>query len=367
MNSLVVVFYFFRLTSAGGAERMIIRLANALVERGFSVGLVSWDDADSRAFYPIDQRVRWHRLGIQSGFVDKIRRTRCLVRQLRVDQAQVLVGFVMSGDKVVYAAAKLAGVKLIVAERNAPSMYHLRYGWFQRWTSFFLLHLADHILVQMTQHAKGYPASLDSRISAIANPVSITKHKAHPQQPNAKGRFMLLAIARLDPIQKGLGTLISAFARIAAKHSDWDLQIIGNGPQESVLRNLVDETGLSERVRIEPPVENIFGEYVKAHLFVMPSLWEGFPNALAEAMSHQLPAVGFEQASGVAELIKKGGGWLAEGLDDEISLAKTLSKAMSATAERQARGIEAAQGMVEFDPKRQFDKWAELLTILTRN
>lgn len=343
---------------------MLCQLVNDLVTHDFNVWLVSLDPPKAKSFYPLANAVVWHRLGIRSGIANKIHRTNALTRVLRKSGARVLVGFVMSGDKTVYAAAKLAGVKLVAAERNAPSMYHLRYNRFERWDRFAFLHLADRIVVQMPEHANGYPASLHDRISAISNPVPVAKQRAQPGRPDADGRFTLLAVSRLDAVQKGLSTLILAFARIAGRHPDWDLRIIGDGPEETTLRHLANESGLSRRVRIDAPVDNIFAEYAKAQLFVIPSLWEGFPNALAEAMCHGLPAIGFEQAAGVAELIRKGGGWLAKGLDDEAELAETISLAISAPEERVLQGTLAVDGMKEFEPQKQFDQWTDLLTNL---
>src|SRR6185295_16670155 len=107
-----------------------------------------------------------------------------------------------------------------------------------------------------------------------------------------------------------------------------------------------------------PAVVDIFDAYVRAHLFAIPSLWEGFPNALAEAMSHGLPAVGFDDVAGVAELIRNGGGsWLAKGFEDEKALAAALDQAMADGEQRAYRGNLAAQSMAAFAPEAQFDRW----------
>jgi glycosyltransferase involved in cell wall biosynthesis len=356
-----VALYFYRLTDPGGAERMICQLASALAERHFRVHLVSWDQPGAKAFYPLHPAVKWEKLGFQSGILDKLRRTRVLARVLRDNDIRVLLGFVMSGDRTVYAAAKLARVQLIAAERNAPAMYRLRYSNFQRWLSFRFLHLADRITVQMPEFIAGYPDSLHDRIEVIPNPVPVASHKARPAEAGNAGRFALLAVSRLDGVQKRLDRLIGAFSRIAVKHPAWDLRIIGDGPGQGDLCRLAAEHGVADRVLIEPPVTDIFDVYRQAHLFAIPSLWEGFPNALAEAMSHGLPAVGFEEAAGVAELIRRGGGWLAKGLDDETTLAVALDHAMADNEERARRGNLASQSMSAYVPEIQFDRWASLL------
>lgn len=125
---------------------------------------------------------------------------------------------------------------------------------------------------------------------------------------------------------------------------------------------LANRRGLAERVHLDSWTSNIFDAYAKSHLYAMPSLWEGFPNALAEAMSHGLPAIGFRDAVGVAQLIAHGEtGWLAHGLYDEVALAEALSSAMADDEERMRRGRLAATSMAAYAPDAQFDRWGRLL------
>ena len=358
--------YFYKLgQEGGGAERMVCTLANALKGRGFETHLFSWDEPGAKSFYPLDRDVKWHCLGFRPGPGDKLRRTRLLARLLRRERIAVLVGFVMSGDKTVYAAAKLSRVKLVAAERNAPSFYRIRYNRLQRWLAWTFLHLADRITVQFDGFMAGYPSSLRGRMAVIGNPVPPADESARPELPGADGRYTLLAVSRLDAVQKQVDCLIEAFALIAPKHPDWDLRIIGGGPQEHDLRDLARKRGLEDRIIFQGTTPRVFAAYRAAHLFAIPSRWEGFPNALAEAMSHGLPAVGFAGAEGVAQLISQGRtGWLSPGNGDAAFLAGVLSEAMADGAERARRGAAAASDMAAYAPEAQFDRWAGLIRSL---
>jgi glycosyltransferase involved in cell wall biosynthesis len=356
-----VALYFYSLAGAGGAERMICQLAGALVARNQRVLLVSWDAPDTTAYYPIHPSVQWLRLGFQNGMFDKFRRIRVLSAQLKAHGIRTFAGFVMSADRTVYIAARLGGVRLIVAERNAPVMYWMRYNGWRRLMCFAWMRLADRVVVQMPRFVEAYPQSLRQRIEVIANPVPQVSRQACPAARNSAGRFILLCVSRLDHAQKRVECLIRAFARVAATHPEWDLRIVGDGPEEARLRGIVGELGLTNRVGIEPARKDVFEVYVQAHLFAIPSLWEGFPNALAEALAHGLPAVGFAEAQGVADLIGADAGWLAPGLDDEFSLARTLGQAMTGGEERARRGGAAIRKMAAFLPEAQFDRWAEVI------
>jgi GalNAc-alpha-(1->4)-GalNAc-alpha-(1->3)-diNAcBac-PP-undecaprenol alpha-1,4-N-acetyl-D-galactosaminyltransferase len=360
-----VAFYFYKLGAAGGgAERMVCQIAGAMAERGFAVHLITWDAADATPFYPISAGVNWVRLGFAPGLRDKLRRVAVLCHTLKQHQIRILVGFVMSGDRTVYAAARLANARLVAAERNAPEMYAFRYGPWQRWLTFKLLALTERITIQMPGFAAGYPPALRSRLVTIPNPVPAAQTHAAPGSPGADGRFVLLAVSRLDADQKRIACLVSAFAALAASFPQWDLRIVGDGPERDALQRQIERLGLASRIRIEPSTPDIFDTYAHSHLFAIPSRWEGFPNALAEAMSHGLPAVGFAAAAGVAELIADAG-WLAAGLDDAQALAAALGEAMQDGDARRRRGEAAARRMSAFAPATQFDCWATLLRQLT--
>jgi glycosyltransferase involved in cell wall biosynthesis len=357
-----VALYFFNIVSAGGAERMICRLANDLSMQGCRVTLISLDPQDATSYYPLLPAVNWVRLGREGGWCGKFRRVRNLCKVFKDSRTDVLIGFVMSGDKTVYAAAKLSGVKLIAAERNAPAMYFLRYGWVTRWVSFLLLHLTDRIVVQFSEYINSYPVTLRRRMVAIANPVDFSHQQAHPGQADSNGRFKILAVGRLDDVQKRVSILVDAFAKIADTHETWDMVILGDGPERKALSDLIGRYGLEERCTIEPMRQDVFSLYTQSHLFAMPSLWEGFPNALAEALSHGLPAVGFAGAPGVSHLIAAcGGGWLAKGAIHANALAGVLDDAMRDPKERVRRGELARRGMAQYDPTGQFALWQSLI------
>jgi len=337
-------------------------VANDLSGRGIDVHVMSLDAPGAQSFYPIGSSVTWHRLGSSAGIIGKVRRVQQMAAILHRHGVRVLIGFVMSGDKTVYAAARMSGARLVAAERNGPSMYRLRYSRRQRWLSFALLHLCDAITVQFPEYIHGYPKSLHKRMTCIANPVGSARSTARPERPGHDGRFHLLAVGRLDAIQKRLDCLLEAFGCIAHSRPEWDLEIIGEGEHEPVLRQLVADLGLTDRVTFHSPTAQIHDAYAKAHLFVMPSRWEGFSNALAEALSSGLPAVGFRDAEGVAQLIADGAsGWLAGPGNETHALANALDQAMSNGEERRRRGMIAGQEMRKYQPKEQYRLWAALI------
>lgn len=356
---ITVALFFHRISSAGGAERMICWLANVLQISGFQVVLFSQDsEADDKSFYKLNKEIIWIRINSSH---NQIKRTVQIFRELRRYRVSVFIGFVVSGDRAIYAATMLARVKLIIAERNAPSMYRLRFTITQRLMCFGLMHLSDRITVQSNRFVQGYPTTLQKKIVCIPNPVKLPTPSVSPGTENGNGRFELLAVSRFDSRQKGIECLIEAFSLIEKDFPCWNLRLVGDGPQKRDVKKLIVKHHLQDRVYIEPATHSVSQYYKQAHLFVMPSLWEGFPNALAEAMSYGLPVIGFSQADGVADLISTKSGWLARGLGDPKSLSISLREAMSDRYSRERKGKEARCEMTQYTPRVQEELWINLI------
>jgi glycosyltransferase involved in cell wall biosynthesis len=356
-----VTLYFFRLgNSEGGAERMLLRLADELVRRSHEVHVVSWDPPDAQAFHSLGPGVTWHKLGFADGWRDKIRRTFALRKLLAKVRPDVFVGFVMGADKTVYAGCALAGVPIVAAERNSPEMYDLKLGGLRKALYMSLFRLAKRIVVQVDDYRRGYPPALASRIEVIANPVAAARLQASPAESGPQG-WCLLAVARLEA-QKNLAALVEAFALLAPEFPDWCLRVVGEGSLRHELETQAESRGLAGRIAFPGAIKDIEAEYAGAHLFCLPSRWEGFPNALAEAMAHGLPAVGYAECPGVNAIIEdRVDGILAPGNGDPMSLAASLRILMADPERRQTMGRAARSLAGRFAPEVVFNEWEAVL------
>lgn len=362
-SGYIISLYFFRLAeSSGGAERRLITVAKDLSAKGHDVHIVSWDPPGSFTFYELCDGVTWHQLGgNNSTRLGKYRRTLALARMLRQVGADVFVGFVMSTDKTVYTACALARVPIIAAERNSPEMYSLKFGRIKWLLYMGLLWTTKRILIQLEGYRTGYPSWLRSKIDTIPNPVAIPQEFASPATSDTEGGMILLCVARFES-QKNLDVLVRAFGLIAAEHGEWTLRIVGEGTERTRLAALVGDLGLSGRVELPGSNEEIELEYVNAHIFCLPSRWEGFPNALAEAMAHGLPVVGFAECPGVNALITHDvNGRLADGNGNIKSLASTLSLLMGRGDLRAQYGAEGRKIVADFNSTEIANRWERVI------
>ena len=356
---------------AGGVERMIITVMNAMVARGHEVDLFTWDQAGAQAFYQMAPEITWHRLDMGDPSVAASKRlmleraaaVRSLVKQRR---PQVIVAFQDGPFRALRAYCMGLGIPVIAAERNAPTRFdHTRRGRRLRPIIFNSFRLAKSIIVQCEAYQQLYPLYLRDRILTIPNPVSPARLTARPDEPDKFGRFRILSVGRLS-YQKNYESLVNAFSQIAGVFPQWDLVIVGEGELRGKLHDMIMEAGLSDRIHLPGTVADPGDHYASAHLFCLPSRWEGFPNALAEAMAHGLPAVGFADCAGVNQLIEPGrNGILGKGNGDFGSLAEALSSLMSDNQLRRQMGDQGRQITGAFAPEAVMDRWESVLALST--
>lgn len=115
-------------------------------------------------------------------------------------------------------------------------------------------------------------------------------------------RYKFIAIGRLSE-QKGLDILISAIAKSHEFRSCASLDIYGEGEDEEYIQGLIDGFQLSGVVNIKKPISNILNKINDYDAFLFPSRWEGFGNALLEAISNRLPIVSSDCHHGPAEML----------------------------------------------------------------
>lgn len=172
-------------------------------------------------------------------------------------------------------------------------------------------------------------------------------------------------MGRLAP-EKGFDLLLEAYARIAGSHPGWSLTILGEGPERRRLESIVRAFGLAGRVSMPGRIEDPQGQLADAHAFALPSRYEGFPNALLEAMACGLPVVAFDCPSGPAEIVTHDRSGLLVPAGDVSGFATALSRVMGSAADRVRLGRSAREVVVRFAPDSVLDRWSRVLSEVVR-
>jgi glycosyltransferase involved in cell wall biosynthesis len=128
--------------------------------------------------------------------------------------------------------------------------------------------------------------------------------ESSPQKPEKS--FLIVTAGRLHP-QKGHRILLQAVDELVhQRHRSLKLIIFGKGESEASLRHYVQTHSLEQNVLIAGFVAEPRYWYRIADLFVLPSLWEGMPNALIEAAACGLPVLSTDCPSGPSEILDGG-------------------------------------------------------------
>ncbi len=126
--------------------------------------------------------------------------------------------------------------------------------------------------------------------------------KVLEEQELFKGKVTIITMGRLDN-SKGQWNLIKAFAKIHEEFPETQLLLLGEGELFEILNEMAEKLGISDCVVFKGFVDNPF-KYIKhSQLFVFPSIYEGFPNALVEAMACGAPVIAADCESGVREIL----------------------------------------------------------------
>lgn len=348
----------------GGAERVMVTLANAFAERGYAVDLVL-ASATGPYLSEVSSAVNVANLG----------RTRVitslpgLVRYLRKRKPTVLLSAMGHANLVALLAKKLSGgnTRVVVSERTDASVEANQGKGLRsliiRSLNRYLYRSADavHAVSQGVAAASAKELGLPlDRIQVVYNPV-VTPHMFEMSRANidfswlAKDERKIVCAAGRLTKKKDFATLIQAFA-LVQKKTNARLVIMGEGELRWDLECLIAETSLQQAVLLPGFVENPFAIMKQADLFALTSVFEGLPNVLIQAMACSTPVVSTDCPSGPAEILENGK-W---GRLVPVGDVEALAKAMLATL-MEAEHPDVASRAAYFSVDRAVDGYLRLL------
>ncbi|WP_408908410.1 glycosyltransferase family 4 protein [Variovorax paradoxus] len=316
----------------GGAERVASTLCNAWVQRGDSVTLLPTFSGGGEPFYPLDERVELlylaNLVGAASGRNKKYFKRLLAIRRVIFERApDVIVSFLPNVNVAALLANLGTGIPCIVCERSDPSVLPMARIW--KLGCKALYRTAKLVTVQTEAVAKKikeiYPCL--PRVAVLANPLpeDVFLHVAEGRNSTRK---ILIAIGRLSE-EKKVGAMIEAFAALAAQNLNWDFHIYGDGPLRSKIDMGIKNLALENRVFLKGRTSEPWRVMAEAHIFIIASEYEGFPNALLEAMGVGLPCIAVDCPSGPREITSNGIAGKLIPMNQPETLIQAVSELMS--------------------------------------
>ncbi len=315
----------------GGAERVCMLLANDFADKGHEISVIIF--SMENAHYTLNSNVNVFDLGRRSSW-DVLRtcyRLRQTVKKLEPD---IILTFMTNVTYYLMLS--------LIALRNKPRIFatmHIHHStgfgtYFKLFNRCFFkkIMLKCEKLICCSQDMNDDLCSFYSfptqKVLTINNPVDIElcQKKAHEECDHEfykEGKPVLLAVGSLCQ-QKNYPLMLEAVAKIQ-REREVRLIILGDGPLKSELEIVRDKLGLDGVVDFVGNVLNPFAYMKDAKLYIMSSIFEGFPMVLLEAMACKLPVICTNCPSGPRELIKNNKTGILVPMDsaDELSAAIT--------------------------------------------
>lgn len=351
--------------SGGGAARVAAILCGEWCKTGHEVHLITYEHPGAASVYPLHGGIVRHQLGLNVspknvfGYAsNNARRIWRLRRALKTIAPTAIVAFLSQASITSVLAARGLGAPVLISERNHPA-YHIE----TRLAAFLRRHLYRHatqVCVQTDDIRNWFRDNLALEASVIPNPVLMDDMPEHaPTCCQREGlRRKVVALGRLAH-QKGFDVLIDAFAKIAPDVPLWDLIIHGEGDQRSALRQQVDKLGLADRIFFPGSTLDPLNALRAADLYVHPARYEGFPNAVLEALTAGLCVVATDAPGGTGEILQGGKHGLLVPPDDAEALAAAMLQVMKDEPTRSRFAATAQQAVRIYEPGAIASRWLD--------
>lgn len=342
--------------SRGGSERAATALAAEMARRGHEPLLLSavWpgQNASAPPVYGLPAGVCHHVADAQG----RHEHVRALREKLLDWGADVLLSMQSDGDHLLWAMTCMgSGIPFICSERCDPVAFVEAISW-NRAGRLALLSGADCIHELLPGYADSVPALFRDKVRVIPNAAPAA---ARPADAVGGARKNLLFLARLCRQKQPL-LLLEAFRLVMDRHPDWDLILWGHGPQARHIRWRITRERLTGRVRFRGICTDSAAAFAGVQLYCLPSAYEGFPNAVLEAMSAGLPVVGLASCAGVRGVVRDGVTGLLAKESSAASLAEALDRLMADPRMRKDMGDAGRAACADYAADKIFGQWEAL-------
>jgi len=367
MSKKIKILYLTTSSKLSGTEKMLYELVKGIDKEKYEVMVCTIkDDLDSQLL----DRLR--KEGIKTACLDldkkwKIWRVFKLFKIIKNFNPKILQSFLFFDNILARIFGKLAGAPIIISGQRSAETYRPKIrNFFDRIT----INLADYIVSnseagkRIVIERDGFP---EEKVKVIYNGINLDKTGQQLKARRSKAITKIGFVGRLST-EKGLNYLIEAVSILKNKMNDFVVLIIGDGPERKKLEKLTYENGVEDVICFLGYKEKAWQYMQEFDLFVLPSLWEGFPNVIIEAMAQNVLVVA-TRVGGVPELIKDNEtGFLVKPRDGK-ALAERINYVLNLPEKEKKKIEENARRVVkkEFSIEKMLKEYEKLYASLIHN
>jgi glycosyltransferase involved in cell wall biosynthesis len=374
----------------GGAERMAVRLIENLDPREFEVkiGLLrrsgeylsevdpsevltpNWDQSEALAF---DDRGNQNIFKIKNLIRGTLMAPFGFSKILKAFEPDVMISFCKGTSIAVMGATWIYGrkkVKWIVREgNNTTAVIHdeLKNPILRKLLMWIthkcfssadcLLSVSEDLATRLGEEMKSPPRMIQSIHNATD--IEMVQKKAEESVFSPTTRPYFIAAGRLH-YQKAYDQMIRSYAASNAKDSH-DLILLGKGPDETKLKELISNLGLESKVHLLGWRENPWAYIAKSEAFLLSSRWEGVPNIMIEAMACGVPIISTDCDFGPRELITNGQEGFLLPVDDTDAMSAAMNELVSNSARRKEMAEASLLRVKDFCVEAIVENYADLI------
>lgn len=339
----------------GGAERNVSLLANALIEKGYEVGIMGiWGDELAYQLSPLITYIPIEPNASNKliRFAKQLFRIRPYIKKYNPD---VILSFLADVNACVLLCTRFMKCKVVVSERNDPNIDPTIKAF--RILRKIMYHYADAFVFQTMDAKEYFNKTIRNKVSyIIPNPV----RKDLPVHID-KETGIIATACRLTK-QKNIPLLIDAYKMVLKQHPEYVLYIYGEGELKDELSLYVSQQNLNENVFLKGFVQDVCERINEADIFALSSDYEGMSNSMLEALGMGMPCVITDCPIGGARmLIKNMENGVLVPTGDKEALANALLLLINDEEKREELGRAALQIRRDNSIEQIVEKWTDLI------
>ena len=364
MPATHIILFTPSIFTGGGTERVLTDLAHMLYEEGFEVTILS-SIRGSKILFPLRSEIPVHTFGFASfrdrhagsfavkvvnKLLGKFFLSRFLKQHVKAE-TKVIISF--SADNTNDCFNTRYG-NLVVAFEHFPFEAYDAYPKAQLQIRKQYPHLQKVIV--LTAHQENKYKEMGCNVVRIPNTYSFC-----PEAPAALTNKIVVSVGHLNRIKRR-DLLITAWKEVVNAYPDWQLHIVGDGPEKEQLEHQINNLHLSENVKLLHGTSKVEEYYTHASLFVLTSAFESFSLVLLEAKVSGLPCVSFNVVCGPNELIREGVDGFLVTFGDTDALAARIKQLIGDEELRYSMAQKAREDAINrFHPSLIKQQWLSLL------
>ena len=362
-KSIQKIMFHLNSLGKGGAERVVSLLANEFVKNDVEVVVATeWYSEEE---YELDLRVNRIHAGLSekeekaSRIAKQWYRIRNLRRILLQENPDVLISFCVKANYRAMMASTGTGIPVIVSVRNDPKIDYV--GKVNGLMNKLFMNRANGCVFQTEEAKEFFDSVLQDKSVIICNPVNEKYLQAERKASEKK----IVCVGRLVA-QKNQMLLVNAFEKILEKYPAYDLYLYGDGSddecKEELLQYVRSSRLLRNHIHFMGLSSTLEKDLADAAMFVLPSNYEGMPNALMEAMALGLPVISTDCPCGGSRY------WIQPGITGQLvpvknvnSMAQAIEYYIRNPEEAEDMGAKARERLKEATIDKVFEQWRQYI------